>query len=254
MSSKILDRLAKLMAHEESARAIGSAAEAEAFADKIQDLLRQYNLSLTDVERHAALNAPIGGEHVFPEPIQVQEWQKLLLGTIARITGCFAAVSENGMLLITGRETDRKTAVSLFKHFNGVCSRLAKEYEESLKPVTTTTAIAGAFSYTISFSDWTGVPREMRVKSFAFGLVEGIRRRLWQTYAPGPGEHQQQQQQAASEALVFMETRAEQAEKWLSKTVRVEPAERGRIAVDAQSFNQGLSAGSELAMADRILE
>ncbi len=46
----ILDVLAKLMAHEESARKIGSAAEAEAFAGKIQELLLKHNLTMGEVE------------------------------------------------------------------------------------------------------------------------------------------------------------------------------------------------------------
>lgn len=49
MENKILDKIKKLMRHKESAEAIGSTAEAEVFAVKIQKLLNEYNLSLSDI-------------------------------------------------------------------------------------------------------------------------------------------------------------------------------------------------------------
>lgn len=49
MENKILEKLRKLLLHKESAEQIGSTSEAEAFALKIQDMLNQYNLSLSDI-------------------------------------------------------------------------------------------------------------------------------------------------------------------------------------------------------------
>src|ERR1700761_2749207 len=51
--SAIHDKIAKLIAHEESARSIGSLSEAEAFAAKIQDMLITHKMSLSDIEREA---------------------------------------------------------------------------------------------------------------------------------------------------------------------------------------------------------
>lgn len=48
--SKILTLLAKLKQHQESAKQLGSEAEAQAFAEKIQRLLTEHKLSMTDVE------------------------------------------------------------------------------------------------------------------------------------------------------------------------------------------------------------
>lgn len=50
MENKILDKLRKLLLHKQSAEEIGSTAEAEAFAIKIQKLLNEYNLSLSDID------------------------------------------------------------------------------------------------------------------------------------------------------------------------------------------------------------
>lgn len=50
VDEKLLDKLRKLKAHAESAEKIGSEAEAQAFASKLQDLLLTHKLAMTDVE------------------------------------------------------------------------------------------------------------------------------------------------------------------------------------------------------------
>lgn len=49
MPSAIVERLRKLIEHEESANAIGNFAEAEAFAEKFQQLMEAHNLTLADL-------------------------------------------------------------------------------------------------------------------------------------------------------------------------------------------------------------
>lgn len=48
-SKDIMDKIKKLMAHQQSALEMGSVEEAETFASKIQNLLNKYNLSLGDI-------------------------------------------------------------------------------------------------------------------------------------------------------------------------------------------------------------
>ena len=50
MENKILEKIKKLIRHKESAEKIGSISEAEAFAVKIQKLLNEYNISLSDID------------------------------------------------------------------------------------------------------------------------------------------------------------------------------------------------------------
>jgi len=54
MTDKIIDKIRKLNTQAESARAIGSEAEAQAFASKVQEMLFQHNLSLTEVYTKSA--------------------------------------------------------------------------------------------------------------------------------------------------------------------------------------------------------
>lgn len=49
-TSPIIEKLRKLIAHEQSARSIGNMNEAEAFAGKIQELLTSHKLSMSEVE------------------------------------------------------------------------------------------------------------------------------------------------------------------------------------------------------------
>lgn len=49
-NQKILERIKKLIKKQESAQEIGSIAEAEAFATKIQELTTKYNIQMTDIE------------------------------------------------------------------------------------------------------------------------------------------------------------------------------------------------------------
>lgn len=48
-SKKILERIRKMMQKAESAKEIGSVAEAEIFSKKVQELLQKYNLSKSDI-------------------------------------------------------------------------------------------------------------------------------------------------------------------------------------------------------------
>ena len=52
-TDQIIEKLRKLIAHEQSARTIGNIAEAEAFASKIQDLLTAHKLDMSEVDFQA---------------------------------------------------------------------------------------------------------------------------------------------------------------------------------------------------------
>lgn len=65
MSDKILETLGKLKAHMESAQEIGSEAEAQAFAARIQQLLAKYKLNMSDVQY---------SKHLADEPVEEHEF------------------------------------------------------------------------------------------------------------------------------------------------------------------------------------
>lgn len=94
---KLLDRIRKLHAKAESARSIGSEAEAASFAAAVQKMLAKYKLSLSDLEMaQMEREEPVGEGHFFDENRSRADWSDFLVMAIARA--------------LVGRETDRKIA------------------------------------------------------------------------------------------------------------------------------------------------
>jgi sugar phosphate isomerase/epimerase len=82
---KIIEKLKKLIRHEQSARTIGNLGEAENFAARIQELLDAYNLSLSDIdvnEYKSSVNRSEDGQHA------INSWQKFFIIDLAKLNGC----------------------------------------------------------------------------------------------------------------------------------------------------------------------
>lgn len=121
MESPILEKLRKLLAHERSARNVGSVSEAESFAEKIQELLTKYKLDMTDVE----LDAREEGESIdwdVASPSQaghsdvahVVVWQYAIASGIAKCNGCVAVATKGNSIKFTGRTSDRELCKMFF--------------------------------------------------------------------------------------------------------------------------------------------
>jgi hypothetical protein len=124
---QLIDRLQKLIAHERSSRDIGNTAEAEAFAVKIQTMLTQHKLTMSDVEFEAQdATDPIGHDEVCLEGRSTPTWQVYLAQSIARNFFCCAfGVSRENRHLFIGRDSDRLAAVEMFRYLVGLGSSLA---------------------------------------------------------------------------------------------------------------------------------
>ena len=110
----------KLIAHEQSARAIGNLAEAEAFATKIADLMFRHNLSMSDVEiKQQERDEPIDKEFVRMGGNRAL-WMEMLASAVA--TACFCRhriVLGSDTQVFIGRTSDRAAASALFRHLVG---------------------------------------------------------------------------------------------------------------------------------------
>src|ERR1017187_8732928 len=95
-NTSVMEKLRKLIAHEESARSMGSLAEAEAFAGRIAEMLTQHRLERSDVEVKAETAEPIGQDRVTAEEAGVKKgaqnvavaWQVCLARGVCKATGC----------------------------------------------------------------------------------------------------------------------------------------------------------------------
>lgn len=251
--SKILDKLNKLLAMSAGAKAIGSEAEAAAFAEKIQELLDRHNLSMTDVELHAAESAPIGIEPVNTTLERLQIWQNMLLDCIAKINGCFAVENSLGFLAVVGRETDRKIVLNFYRFFDAQGKILAKDFEESYK-TTIEYQVGKMFgsprvpryhqqSFFVSFED----PIEKKLESYMIGFASAVCERLEKVY------RQDHQDRKNAQALVSLDRRSEQAADWLKSQVPVSDKGPEIRDIDSESYHAGVAAGERSAITDKIL-
>lgn len=124
-TDKIIDKLAKMLRHEESARKIGNAAEAEAFASRIQEWLTKHKLEISDVQFvQQEETQPVDVEILRDKELSIGyerrriEWQEDLAYQIALANDCKTLLSNHSnTAFFVGRKTDREICVSLFRYF-----------------------------------------------------------------------------------------------------------------------------------------
>jgi hypothetical protein len=96
VDSAILDRLSKLLKHQLSAKAIGSLAEAEAFASKIQQLLNQHKLSMSDIEAKQEEEEGVGEIAVGPGDLAMDGKRSRIHDKKTNITWLFTLAHATG--------------------------------------------------------------------------------------------------------------------------------------------------------------
>jgi len=137
--SAILGTLSKLIAHEKSARSIGSVEEAEAFAAKIQELMFKHKLEMTDVEyAEQEKNEPVLAEFMTEEEltgetrrsVTQQSWVGILMDACAKANFCRAIGSrgKGNSYTVFGRVSDRLAAKALFSYLYEACLEAAPEH------------------------------------------------------------------------------------------------------------------------------
>lgn len=117
-NEKLLDKLQKIKAHAESAKAIGNEAEAQAFADMLQRLLLQHDLDMSDLDFTRMTEVePIGYHPVnFKEGgVKVKntrsQWQENLAGIVARANFCrFLVHPGSNRITLIGRKSHAAVA------------------------------------------------------------------------------------------------------------------------------------------------
>ncbi len=110
MTEKIIDKIRKLHAHAQSAEKIGSEAEAQAFAQMVNQLLNKHRLELTDIQfeerrknepvEQAEINFREHGDTFRGKKVEWKqkkvrvEWIERLAGIVARAHSCEILVVE----------------------------------------------------------------------------------------------------------------------------------------------------------------
>jgi hypothetical protein len=114
---KLLDRVRKLHAKAESARALGNDAEALAFAAGVQKMLAKYRLDMSELEMQTFERLePIDKSYVYGDKRKARvAWAELLASVVARAHYCrILVVSGSDTIVLVGRPTDRAVAEFVF--------------------------------------------------------------------------------------------------------------------------------------------
>lgn len=142
--ASITEVLQKLIAHEKSARIVGSIAEAEAFATRIQELLTKYKLSRSEVEADTLdKDDPIGHSRVESTKVDNEGWFLILAQGVAvnfycrpvdeswpKVKGCRR--QDKASIVFVGRDSDREAATSMFSYLANLGEDLANRQREHL--------------------------------------------------------------------------------------------------------------------------
>jgi hypothetical protein len=139
--ANIIELLQKLINHEHSARDIGNIAEAEAFAVKIQTLLTEHKLSMSEVEYQEQEQVdPIGHEYVGADQIGIKDgrfeyWLGCLATAVANNFFCHTLRTVGGgrSIKFVGRNSDRAAAVEMYGHLvrtaTALCEKELQQYK-----------------------------------------------------------------------------------------------------------------------------
>lgn len=232
----IIEKLKKLIAHEQSAHEIGNQDEAKAFAETIQKLLDKYNLSRSDIEVDSEQQSPIGYETIVPVGAFL-DWQEILIDTISGLNGCCTLLNKSPFgLIIIGRQSDREIVISLYRYFEQLCLELGEKFVKD--------------QYDIYHGDFFLMyGMDERKKSFMLGLVISISERFNATHKSSV------ETAAPGTALVFMGNRQKDSQNFADAQFNPAPASYDKpSSIDISSFNEGQKLGNQITLTDKTIK
>ncbi|MBS1793389.1 MAG: DUF2786 domain-containing protein [Acidobacteria bacterium] len=237
---KVIKKLQKLIAHEQSARAIGNVEEAAAFARRIQSLIDKHNLSMSEVELETAQNSTIDIEPVGDRLGDIETWQISLLQNIARLNGCHSLKHNAGFQVVVGRQIDRQITINLYLYFETLGRELAEKFLQN-RNIVFSAVYAGFFVSALNST------AEDRRRSFLLGFVASVCQRLEETAKVNAAAKQ------SSQALVFIGNKQKENREWMDARLNITQEESDLTRIDSSAFAQGASAGNEIALTDKTL-
>lgn len=268
---KIIEKLSKMLRHEQSARAIGSVAEAEAFATKIQELLTEHKLEMSEIEfqerdkEEIAAQEPNAAEMerigVKREAKQIL-WQQNIAWSIAGSNTCKILVFANSnRTYFVGKTSDRQLCIVLYAHFVRMALEMAaKHSERDYSHQQWKCKARHAFSDTYSgaiFAQWM---RDYR-KSFCNGFSDALTVRF--VAAAREVERRKAERDGAQcSALVHVRKDMDAVKDWIEKECRAAVARGGKRKVKtdehqplhAEGYKAGYSAGETVALTPHALK
>lgn len=204
--------------------------EAEAFAAKIQQLIDEYNIELSEIGNKPE-ETRVGSETLVLRTRQ--SWQKHFLIKLAKFYGCNAIKYRKSWLLV-GTQIDRAIVAEFFEYFES----LAQDFS----------------SKALAIYRNTGEYRRKRKKqrasiqfreSYCFGFVFAIYTRI--------RREREQNFEQNSTALIFIGNKLTESNHWTNTnlSVRSQPVKRRKTRADA--FNKGYSDGESVSLTTKTV-
>jgi len=230
-TKRIVDKIRKLIRHEQSARTVGTTEEATAFSAKIQQLCIQHKISVDQVRLDdEAEHERVGEERVRAGSHSVRYGRgnvpledKRLLSVVAEAHFCQAiGLPGTDSILLVGEEWDRAIAVEMFRFLSSTIKRLARLEEDKTRRAR----------------------RSVRrfKPHFYLGFTSAVRRRYEEMRAQAEGE---------STALVRADALVKRYVETNYQTVQVKPRKLPRV--NKSGYFAGVAAGSNVDLNSRVL-
>lgn len=233
--NNILDKIRKLIKHERSARSIGSIHEAAIFAAKIQELLDQYNLQMSDVDYQEARSTVNSDKILFARELNF--WRRSFLAFIANLQGCHI-VHGGGFFIVVGNEIDRLLVVDLFIYFEGLGTHLA---DRSAREWQQTAEYRRKRKKALHTRDYKN--------SFLLGYSSAVSKRM--------KEERNKVRESSETGLIYIGNKLADAQEWTrdniaTRQIRNLAPKSDRFKIDAH--RRGVAAGRSVAMTTKTID
>jgi len=220
---QLLDKLAKLKRHADSAKAIGSLAEAETFAAKFQQLLLQHKLEATDIELEQQERAePVGHHRIdyskYPD-VKVRnarvQWIERLASIVARAHFCRILIHHgSSRITLVGRKSDAAVAEYMLVTLQRAAERLADAaYAEFTVECVKECAVCGRDKGSHFHAGHQFVPNWARARGYRGAFIQSFIIRLHERFQA----ERRAAETSTSTALVRLNTADQAVETFMAK-------------------------------------
>lgn len=227
MNDKILDKLRKLINHQRSAEKLGSIHEAKLFAEKIQEFLDQYNLSMSDIDMSQPEQNTVDKEDLFKS--FKEKWKQVLCNSIAKVNSC-RAIYCNPNILIIGAQADREIVAELYDYFSSLGEHLAQIGKDNTRKE-------------------CGVVQPGFRMSFLWGYATTLGSRMIQMH-----EESLKKAPQTSTALVHIGNKIAKADAFVQQKMRTKDKKLSGSVISNDAYEQGKEAGKKVTLTNKVFE
>lgn len=227
VKERLLIRIKKLMKHAESAKALGSLAEAETFSQKVSELLIEYNLTMAEVAEIADKDDDEFAKWIYGEDISYRDkragsrWRFELVGTLCNNNFCnFTYNSQKKTFRVYGRMENVDTVVWLYNYLSIGLFRIAEDEFTKLNPMEQV-RYGGSRKYQ---------------KDFLLGAVVGIGRKF---------KKQKEENERAGQINALMVVNKEALKRFITQQdLNLKTVKQRTVYVGA-AYSKGVEAGEK---------